>query len=218
MSVTDERTLALYRNLGEVLPSGWRDATPWGYPKQLELAVVAGVFRAQVPQAGVDSVVDTFMRARPNDNLDDLSTMVGGGVAGTKAALGSRWGDTNVLGVPVLRAAVIHAAAEALLSVGVRSGADLRSAALERPDAIAAAFLGVRGLGQGTWESICVLAHARVRPNLLVMKYVESVVGGESPLTADETTELLRLAARRFASDERVLSAAVRAYVADTPN
>jgi len=214
--VTDERPLALYRDLGEVLPSGWRDATPWGYPDQVELAVVAGVFRAQVPQAGVDSVVDTFMRARPHDLLDDLTTMVNGGVAGTKAALGPRWGDTNVLGVPVLRAAVIYAAAEALVQHGVRSGADLRAAALERPDDIAAAFLGVRGLGQGTWESICVLAHARVRPNALVMKYVESVVGSDTPLGVDETTELLRLAARRFASDERVLSAAVRAYVADT--
>lgn len=211
--MTDARTQELYRQLSEVLPVGWRDDAPWGYPQQSELAVVAGVFRAQVPQAGVDAAIDTFMRARPHDLLDDLATTAAGGVDGVVAALGPRWGDTTVLGVPVRRAEVIHCAAEALVGEGVRSGEDLRAAVEERSDAVTAAVLGVRGLGLGTWEWICVFAQARVRPNPEVMRYVSTLVGAEKRLGVDETTELLRLAARRFASDERALAAAIRAHL-----
>jgi hypothetical protein len=209
--VTDPRPRVLYERLGELLPEGWRDAAPWGYPKQVELALIAGVFRAQVPQASADAVVDTVMRARPYALLDDLAELASAGPHGMVEALGPRWGDTNVLGVPVLRAWVIHSAAEALVAVGVRSADDLRAAAVERPDAVEGAVLGVRGLGRGTWEWIALLAHARMRPDPEMTALVSELVGEE--LDASGTSELLRLTARLFASEERVLAHAVQEHL-----
>jgi len=215
--MTDQRPRVLYEQLGAVLPDGWRDAAPWGYPQQIELAVIAGVFRAQVPQSSVDAVVDTIMRSRQNALLDDLRDLAANGVPALVAALGPRWGDTNVLGVPVLRAQVIHSAATALVELGVGTAEDLRRIAIESPDAVESAILGVRGLGPRTWEWIALLAHVRIRPDEQMKAYVGKAVGGEQPLDAAETTELLRLTARRFASDERILAHAVREYLDDLP-
>lgn len=215
--MTDERPRLLHERLGKVLPAGWRDAAPWGYPQQLELALIAGVFRVQVPQASADAVVDTVMRARPNAMLDDLGEVARRGVGAMVETLGPRWGDTNVLGVPVLRAQVIHSAATALVEVGVSSADELRTAAVERPDAVETAVLGVRGLGPRTWEWIALLAHARMRPEPELRAFVRDAIGADGALSPEETTELLRLTARRFASDERALAHAVRDYLDVSP-
>src|SRR4029079_15973695 len=144
--------------LSELLPEGWRDAAPFGFPHQVELAVTAVVFRAQTPQANTDGVVDYVMRSRSHALLDDLADLADIGVGGVVQMLGPVYGDSNVLGVPVLRAAVIHGAAAALVGEGVRSGEGLREATRERPDAIEGAVLGVRGLGRVTWEWIAFLS------------------------------------------------------------
>lgn len=214
-TVTDDRPQVLHRRLAEVLPAGWRDAAPWGYPQQVELALIAGVFRAQIPQAHVDAVVDVVMRARPHALFDDLHELAEAGAAGVVELLGPRWGDTNVLGVPILRAEVIARAARALVRMGIRSGDDLRTQAAERPDAVEAAVLAVRGLGMGTWEWVALLSHARIRPDSQVTKFVAQAVDASGPLDPGETSELLRLTARRFASDERTLSHALREYLDD---
>lgn len=213
--MSDDRALVLYNRLAQVLPEGWRDATPWGYPQQVELALIAGVFRAQVPQSLTDAVVDVVMRARPHAMFDDLNELAVAGTSGVIELLGVRWGDTNVLGVPVLRAEVIARAARGLVSLDIRSADDLRTAALQRPEAVETAVLAVRGLGIGTWEWIALLTHARIRPDAQVTQFVADAVGAEDRLEPGETAELLRLAARRFASDERVLSHALREYLDD---
>ncbi len=198
--------------LGGLLQEGWRDAAPWGYPHQVELALIAGVFRAQTPQGNVDGVVDHVMHARSHSLLDDLGDLADGGVGGVVKTLGPRWGDTNVLGVPVLRAAVIHEAAVALLGVGVRSARDLQEAALQRPDAVSAAALAVRGLGPGTWESIAFLAHAQIPPDAAVVGFLGELLE-DADLNRDDAAELIRLTARRFASDERMLAHALRTHL-----
>jgi hypothetical protein len=210
--VTDPRPAVLHKSLSDLLPAGWREAAPWGYPDQVELALVAGVFRAQTPEATAGGAVDVFMRSRSHSMLDDLAELTESGVAGVVESLGPRWGDTNVLGVPVLRANVIHDAAQVLVGMGIRSGHDLRAAALERPDAVETAVLGVRGLGSITWDWIALLAQVQVPPDRAVVTFVGTLAGDES-LTPEETTELLRLTARRFASEERSLTHAVRELV-----
>jgi len=211
--VTDELPRLLRTRLGEVLPTGWRDLAPWGYPQQAQLALVAGVFRAQTPQSSVDWVVDTVMRARPHSMLDDLADFANGDVADVVEMLGPRWGDTNVLGVPVLRAKVIFDAACALVDLGVRSSGDLRDAAVDRPDAVEAAVLGVRGLGPATWEWIALFCHARVRPDAEMVALVSELVEAASPLSVDDTVELLTQTARVCGTQERTLTHAVRVYL-----
>jgi len=211
--VTDELPRLLRTRLGQVLPTGWRDLAPWGYPQQAQLALVAGVFRAQTPQASVDWVVDTVMRARPHSMLDDLADFANGDVAEVVEMLGPRWGDTNVLGVPVLRAKVIFDAACALVELGIRSADDLRAAALDRPDAVETAVLGVRGLGPATWEWIALFCHARVRPDAEVIAYVSDLVDAPARLSVDATIELLAQTARVCGTQERTLTHAVRAFL-----
>jgi len=213
--VTDDLPVVLHRRLAEVLPDGWRDAAPWGYPQQVELALIAGVFCAQVPQVQADAVVDVVMRAKPHAMFDDLKELADAGTEGVVEMLGVRWGDTNVLGVPVLRAEVIARAARALVRMDIRSADDLRTISLERPDAVEASVLAVRGLGVGTWEWIALLSHTRIRPDAQVTSFVGNVVGSNVSLDPSEASELLRLAARRFASDERVLGHALREYLDD---
>lgn len=207
--MTDARPGLLHAKLSEVLPTGWRDAAPFGFPHQVELAVTAGVFRAQTPQANTDAVVDFVMRSRSHSLLDDLGDLAAMGVDGVVQMLGPVYGDSNVLGVPVLRAAVVHGAASALVEEGVRSGEDLRVAAVERPDAIEGAVLGVRGLGRVTWEWIAFLSQVRLRADPALNGFVRRTLD-EPKLAPEETSELLRLTARRFACDERDLAHAIR--------
>jgi len=212
--VTDARPRQLHIRLGALLPEGWRDAAPWGYPQQVELALIAGVFRAQTPQANVDALVDYVMHSRSHSLLDDANELVEGGVDGVVASIGPRWGGTNVLGVPVLRAAVIHDAAEVLVGLGVRSSNDLHAVALAQPDDLKREILTVRGLGPATWEWIAFLAHAPVRPPPAVVALLGELLEIDD-LDRDEAAELIRLTARRFASDERVLAHALRAHLDD---
>lgn len=207
--MTDARPGLLHEKLSELLPEGWRDAAPFGFPHQVELAVTAGVFRAQTPQANTDAVVDYVMRSRSHALLDDLADLADIGVGGVVQMLGPVYGDSNVLGVPVLRAAVIHGAAAALVGEGVRSGEGLREATRERPDAIESAVLGVRGLGRVTWEWIAFLSQVRLRADPALNGFVRRALD-EPSLEPEETSELLRLTARRFACDERNLEHAIR--------
>ena len=214
--MNDARPRQLHVRLAAVLPEGWRDAAPWGYPRQVELALIAGVFRSQLKQSRVDELVDFVMRSRSHSLLDDLNEIVGAGEKGVVEALGPRWGDTNVLGVPVLRAAVIYNAAKALVDLGITSATDLQAATAERPAEVEKAVLGVRGIGPGTWGWISFLAHANVRPDAQVVAFIRESLEGDEKLSPEDAAELLRLTARRFASDERVLAHAVRAYLDDS--
>ena len=78
------------------------------------------------------------------------------------------------------------------------------------------AVLAVRGLGVGTWEWIALLS-ARAHSTRRAGDRDSSAtsVGANVSLDPSEASELLRLAARRFASDERVLGHALREYLDD---
>jgi hypothetical protein len=86
----------------------------------------------------------------------------------------------------------------------------LRVAAVERPDAVESAVLGVRGLGRGTWEWIAVFAHARIRPDAEMRGFIAELIDDGQVLSAAETSELLSRTARHFAAHARVLEQAVR--------
>ncbi|MDN4477028.1 hypothetical protein [Demequina lignilytica] len=200
--------------LGEVLPGSWRDAAPWGYPAQCELALITGVFASQVPAASVAEIADTVMRRSPGKLLDDLTGLVDADTAGIQHLIGERWGDTTVLGVPRRRAEVIHEAARLLVGTGIRHAKELQEAVREREASVANLLLAVRGLGPGTWESIAFMVHAPLRPGADVVAYVRSLLGPDGDaLETDEVRAMIVLTARRFAVEERVLAFALRQLV-----
>lgn len=194
----------MHEGLTARFSSGWRDETPWGYPRQVELALIAGVYGAQVSAAGVAQVTDAYLHARPGSLLDDLGAIADRPLADLIHAVGDRWGDTTVLGVPVLRTTVIHEAASTLVARGVRSADDMRAALTEDHDGVVKAVLGIRGLGPGTWETIAVMVHADVPPTVQEVELARELTG-DPELPADEVGELLRLTARSFAVDKRAL-------------
>ena len=75
------------------------------------------------------------------------------------------------------------------------------------------AVLAVRGLGPATWEWIAFLAHAPVPPSAAVVAFLGELLDEDERLDRDDAAELIRLTARRFASDERVLALALRTYL-----
>mgnify|MGYP002277452438 FL=1 len=200
--------------LAGVLPSGWRDSAPWGFPAQSELALITGVFAAQIPPAAVGEIADNVMRRRPGHMLNDLAELVELEPAGVQGIIGERWGDTTVLGVPRRRSDVIHEAARLLVGTGIRTAAEFQEAVHEREASVASLLLAVRGLGPGTWESIAFMSHASLRPGADVAAYVRSLLGpaGEH-LELAEVRELIRLTARKFAAEPRVLAFSLRQHV-----
>lgn len=200
--------------LGAVLPAGWRDSAPWGYPAQSELALVTGVYASQVPPASVAEIADNVMRRRPGRMLDDLAELVELEPDGVQHIIGERWGDSTVLGVPRRRAEVIHEAARLLVGTGIRTAKEFQEAVRDREASVANLLLAVRGIGPGTWESIAFMVHAPLRPGEDVAAYVRSLVGpAADALDLAEVRELIRLAARRFAAEQRVLAFALRQHV-----
>ncbi|WP_062294521.1 hypothetical protein [Demequina phytophila] len=193
--------------LGGILPAGWRDAAPWGYPAQSELALITGVFAAQLPEQAVADIADSVMRRRPGSSLDSLADLAAIDPVDLRSVLGDRWGDSTVLGVPRRRADVIHESARLLAHTGIRTAADLQVAIRERTDEIQRLLLAVRGLGPGTWASIAYMVHAPIPPNDDVVALLrEAVCGVEDDLDRVAAGELIRRTAHRLASDERVLS------------
>ncbi|MDN4476273.1 hypothetical protein QQX09_10440 [Demequina sp. SYSU T00192] len=205
--------------LGGILPAGWRDAAPWGYPAQSELALITGVFASQLPEQAVADIADTVMRRRPGSSLDNLVELAAIDAVDLRGIIGDRWGDSTVLGVPRRRADVIHEAARLLTHSGVRTAFDMQDAIRTRTDEVSRLLLSIRGLGPGTWACIAFMVHAPIPPNDDVVALVkESLAGGppaEDPLERAETIEaldrsavgdLIRRTAHRLGSDERVLS------------
>lgn len=210
----DEWVKTLQRELSATLPSGWRDDAPWGYPQQAELALIAGVYGAQVTQQGVAEVVDSYMRTASRMMLDDLTALANTPLAELIVGVGTRWGDTNVLGVPVLRIAVVREAAVALAGAGVVSAADYREAIEKREGELERLLLSIRGLGPGTWETIAFMMHAKVRPNEEVVAFLRRLLGDSGQdLVEEHVDELVRLTSRRFAVDQRVLVHAIEQYI-----
>ncbi len=198
--------------LAGILPTGWRDAAPWGYPGQSELALIAGVFAAQLQPQAVADIADSVMRRRPGSLLDDLADLAAVDPVDLRVVLGERWGDSTVLGVPRRRAEVIHEAALLLAHAGVRTAADLQDAARTRGEEISTLVQSIRGLGPGTWVSIAFMAHATALPDDAVVALVSSCTEPAHPgttLTRAEVAELIRLTAARLATDERVLAYAL---------
>ncbi|WP_062465417.1 hypothetical protein [Demequina soli] len=203
-----------------LLPAGWRDAAPWGYPAQSELALVTGVFAAQLPPNAVAEIADSVMRHRPGSSLDNLADLAAIDPVDLRGVIGDRWGDSTVLGVPRRRADVIHEAARLLSHAGLRTGRDLDSAIRERGTEIERLLLAVRGLGPGTWASIAFMAHAAIPPGDDVVRLVSELVAGHdaAPEPGDDAPvldragvgRLVRLTATRLGTDERILSYTMR--------
>ncbi|WP_156162402.1 hypothetical protein [Demequina iriomotensis] len=195
-----------------MLEPGWRDAAPWGYPRHSELALLAGVFGAQLSGPLVGNVVDTALRNRPDRQFDDLVDLVARGPIWLRHILGERWGDSTVPGIDRLRAEVIHEAAAALVESGVVDALSLSKVARRHTEALGERLQDVEGLGPGTWASISFMAHIPALPGHAVVRMVHEALAADHPdieLTALEVAELLALTAERMATHERVLAYAL---------
>ncbi len=195
-----------------ILPAGWRDAAPWGYPRQSELALVTGVFAAQLQPPAVAEIADSVMRRRPGSLLDNLGDLAAIDPVELRSILGERWGDSTVLGVPRRRAEVIHEAAGVLAGAGLRTAADLQGAALEPGEGLSTLLQSVRGLGPGTWVSIAFMVHATSLPDDAVVSLVSTcteAARAQASLSRAGVAQLIRLTAARLATDERVLGYAL---------
>lgn len=198
--------MALKGALAASLPRGWRESAPWGYPDQSELAVIAGVFSAQVPLPAAQSVASCYMMARPGRMLDDLEDLASVPVEDLTAMLGAEWGASTVLGQSRLRAAVIGDVARTLCDAGVRSGADYRREIAERPSQIDAALRGVRGVWTVTSGAISTMLQAEHPPSARVIEHVRELLGEDGAAVGDEElAPLLRDTARRLTVEPRVL-------------
>ncbi|WP_203654162.1 hypothetical protein [Demequina activiva] len=202
----DEWAVALQRALRDGLPAGWRESAPWGYPQQAELAVIAGVFAAQLPQSTAEEVAASYMMARPGRMLDDLSALAEVPVDDLSEMLGAAWGSSRVLGVTRLRAAVIADAAQQLVGEGVRSARQYRDAVAGDATAIDEALRRVRGLGGVSSEAISTMMQAEHRPGAVVVAHVRALLGDDGDAVADDDVlPLLRATARRLTVEPRVL-------------
>jgi hypothetical protein len=209
--VTDAVARVLREKLAAILPEGWRDSAAWGFPSQSELALVAGVFGAQVSTAAVGEVVDQYMLAKRGQMLDDLRVIADGSLKDLIAAVGPRWGDTNVLGVPVLRAQVAHEAAQVLVQNGVISAQDLRDRGNDQE--LQLRLLKIRGLGQGTWVEIAYMAHVPLLPDARTVALIADLAGEEVASSPEQVDVLLKATARRFAVERRSLDHALASHL-----
>ncbi|SEJ44883.1 hypothetical protein [Demequina mangrovi] len=203
---------SLHAGLVAMLPPGWRDSAPWGYPRHSELALIAGVFGAQLPAPAVGTVIDTVMVNRPQRGFDDLVDLVELGPIALRHILGARWGDSTVPGVDRLRADVVHEAAIALVESGVYNAASLGQVARQHTEELGMRLQDVHGLGPGTWASISFMAHVPSLPGHAVMRMVHQALAADHPdleLEPAEVAELLMLTAERMATRERVLAYAL---------
>ncbi len=212
-SMVEDLVPNLRAALGGILPAGWRDAAPWGYPAQSELALITGVFASQLPEQAVGDIADSVMRRRPGSSLDNLVELAAIDPVDLRSILGDRWGDSTVLGVPRRRADVIHEAARLLTHSGVRSAFDMQDAIRTRTDEVAKLLLSIRGLGPGTWASIAFMVHAPIPPNDDVVALVKESLAGSAEdaevvdaMDRSAIGDLVRRTAHRLGSDERVLS------------
>ena len=204
--VRDEWAVALKGALAASLPRGWRESAPWGYPDQSELAVIAGVFSAQVPLPAAQSVASAFMVARPGRMLDDLADLASMPVEDLTGCLGDEWGATTVLGVARLRAAVIGDVARGLAEAGIRSGAEYREAVRETPAAVDRLLQDVRGVGVVTSGAISTMLQAEPPPSARVAAHVRELLGEDGDaVDPDDLSPLIRATARRLTVEPRVL-------------
>jgi hypothetical protein len=212
--VIDALAKKLQPLLSAELPKGWRESAPWGYPQQSELALIAGVFGAQIPENVTSAVAAEYMMRRPGKMLNDLGELAALSEDELGALLGSQWGGSQVLGVPRTRAAVIHDAASILGASGIVSAQNYRDAMKVRGDSVERMLREIRGVGVVTAESISVMMQADHRPDPEVVAFVVGLLGREAlVLRHDDVLELLVTTARRLSVEPRVLAHALWLHV-----
>lgn len=206
----DDWGVALQRAVSTELPRGWRDAAPWGFPAQAELALIGGVFAAQVQGRVVDSLASRYMVARPGRMLDNLADLAAIAPDDLAAYLGDEWGGSTVLGVPRRRVEVILEAAGLLAEQGITSAARFREAATDASRAVESVLMSVRGIGPVTADSIAVHMQADLRPDTRMVAFIADSVGEDAiALGVDGASDALTEAARRMSVQRRVLQHAL---------
>jgi hypothetical protein len=187
------------------LPTPWPQ-WPGGWPGEAEAALIDAVFgiraRYGSPESGVRAVVSRW-RAHRGGRLDDLSVLASTPADQVAAVLANR---SKASGRP--KSELVRAAAQALVSAGVRQADDAVRDVGRAHDA----YTGVHGLGGVTSTYfLMLLGVPGVKADTWVRRFVPQAVG--RPVSADEAASLLQRAARVMGTDAIELDYAVWAHI-----
>jgi hypothetical protein len=188
---------------------------PEGYPDSLGLCVLDSIWSIGVRYGGVQSVVARYRELRgveggdPNrDSAADLREAIAsvGGPEAFADALKNRQLTSTRNGI--LKAEAVDQACAALLSVGIATTDELRSADPATREAAKKAWGGVRGQRSGiSWRYLLLLSgDQEVKPDRMIVRFVAAALG-RTPSTS-EAADLLTAAAEQLNVPLRALDQA----------
>ncbi len=209
---TDADLDALLEHIARTLgaPKEWPE--PDGYPDSLALCVLDAIWSIGVRYRGVQNVVAEYRALRrsagadPNRDgaveLQDAIAGVGGPEAFADAVHNRQLTSTHN---GLLKAAAVDEACTALLSSGIATTADLRSAEGDSLESVNAAWRGVPGQGSGiSWRYLLLLTGKQeVKPDRMIVGFVEDALGRRP--TTDEAADAMTAAGTRLDVSLRAL-------------
>ncbi len=198
----------LRKEMSSALPTDWRDSAPDGYPQQIELALVAAVFRGADEPDVAFQVTARYMQARPGKRLDDLSEMGRMTTGAIGEAVGPPFDAALAIGSKRLRVDIAGDLAASLSAFGVKSAQDFLAASRERGLALEKTCTDVSHSGPSTYLQLATLLRAEVRPAGEVASWVREAVR-EPEMSRSAVRTLLRETAAKSSIEPFMLHYAI---------
>lgn len=184
-------------------------AYPGGWHGQIEVALIDAVLsiraRYGTPETGVRAAIKRYRDQQAREVLDDLDALKAVGAVRLADVLQNRQKTGGVL-----KSLAIVDAAEKLTAAGVRSASDLDPVSEEQR----AAYTGVTGLGEVTWEYFCMnLGWPGIKADTWICRFVARAIHGE--VTSVAARRLLMAAADRLRRDPIELDHSVWVFMSN---
>lgn len=212
MTITQEEIDTLVdfcnSNLGD--PQLWK--TPAGYPDSLALCIIDSIFSTGSHYSSVTNVVNRYRSAHGSthgaqDLLDSIRTA--GGPA--------QWAEDVIRNVKPahtrpnapLKASVIEKAASMLVDLGIDTVSDFKAQVAESPQSnpVHAAWKKLPSQSSGvTYNYMLILTGLpSVKPDRMVLRFLGTALGEQSPLTQQRAVELITATADSLGVSPRTL-------------
>lgn len=222
-TVIEQLEAACARDLGD--PARW--FAPAGYPNSLALCIVDAIYATGARYATTEKVIERYRAYRAtqggdadSDGAPELLTTIAevGGADQWATEIGNRRPTSTRPDAP-LKSVAIAEAARTLVTLGISTAQDLRSAAADddRLAAIKTAWCAVPGQKSGvTWDYVLKLGQfAEVRAGRAVAAYVAREVG---TVTAEGAGEMLREVAKSAGWDALTLDHTIWRFESGRPH
>lgn len=210
MTTSDlDRLLAAVRK-GLGAPSEW--ALPIEFPDSLALCALNSTYSLRGGSQSVRNVLARYRAARSNASRDsgpDLLAAMDAAGGPEQFALDVLENRSVLPGTLRLRTVGIHEGLTNLRDLGVRTAEDLRSSASD--PATRRAWVSVVGIGDLGWSFLLMNAGvgSESKPDVMVQRFVSRALGGEGPMSTEQTRDLLRSAAENLGVEVRSLDRAI---------